>query len=121
VSENEFQHNFPHSVPSVGQSHVPLSFYEGIIEAEQWERANEYFHVSMVPCVLHSRYCFCLHGCLVAHTSRLLESRKQKLCFLIACTDLIGWKHLQPFVLLSSKKASDADEQLHTGLGRLEL
>jgi hypothetical protein len=83
---------------------VPLSFYEGIIEAEQWERANEYFHVSMVPCVLHSRYCFCLHACLVAHRSRLLESRQQARAFLIACTDLIGWKYLQPFILLPGKK-----------------
>jgi hypothetical protein len=75
----------------------------------------------MVPCVLHSRYCFHLHGCLVVHRSRVLESRKQARAFLTACTDLIGWKYLQPFVLLSGKKASDADEQSHTGLGSVGL
>jgi hypothetical protein len=75
----------------------------------------------MVPCVLHSRYCFCLHACLVAHRSRLLESRQQARAFLIACTDLIGWKYLQPFILLPGKKASDADEQPQTGLWRLEF
>jgi hypothetical protein len=64
---------------------------------------------------------FYLHSCLIAHRSGLLEGRKQARVFLIAHTDLICWKHLQTFVLLLDKKASDADEQTHTGLGSMQL
>jgi hypothetical protein len=74
----------------------------------------------MFPMFYTADSAFNLHSCLITHR-RLLESRKQARVFLIACTDLIVWKHLQTFVLLPGKKAYDADEQTRTVLGSLQL
>jgi hypothetical protein len=112
--------------PILSQAWVRPMSHSLLLWDHHWGRAvgvNKWvvWECLMFPVCYTADTAFKLHSCLIAHRSRLLEGRKQARVFLIACTDLIGWKHFQPFVFLPGKKACYAGEQSYTGLGSLQL